>query len=239
MASSQSEDVATSSQLRILVVDDEPDLCEILCFNLESEGFVAERAYSAEAALQMMEDGKRFNLVLLDVMMERMSGFEMARELRSRGIDTPVIFLTARTAEEDQLDGFASGGDDYITKPFSFPTVLARIRAVLKRVQQSADVGDKLPFGRLTVDTRMKTVAIDGVPVSLTKKEYSIFSLLFQNRGRHFSRQQILVDVWEEDTFVGDRSVDVHVARLRKKLGPCGEYIVNHTGFGYTLQLPK
>lgn len=224
---------------RILVVDDEPDLCEILCFNLESEGFGAERAYSAESALQLMEDGERFDLVLLDVMMESMSGFEMARELRSRGIDTPVIFLTARTAEEDQLDGFASGGDDYITKPFSFPTVLARIRAVLKRVPQPAEGGDKLSFGPLSVDTMTKSVAIDGVPVSLTKKEYNILSLLLRNQGQHFSRQQIIDSVWEEDTFVGDRSVDVHVARLRKKLGRCGEYIVNHTGFGYTLQIPK
>lgn len=224
---------------RILVVDDEPDLCEILCFNLESEGFEAERAYSAESALQLMEDGERFDLVLLDVMMESMSGFEMARELRSRGIDTPVIFLTARTAEEDQLDGFASGGDDYITKPFSFPTVLARIRAVLKRVPQPAEGGDKLSFGPLSVDTMTKSVAIDGVPVSLTKKEYNILSLLLRNQGQHFSRQQIIDSVWEEDTFVGDRSVDVHVARLRKKLGRCGEYIVNHTGFGYTLQIPK
>lgn len=224
---------------RILVVDDEPDLCEILCFNLESEGFEAERAYSAESALQLMEDGERFDLVLLDVMMESMSGFEMGRELRSRGIDTPVIFLTARTAEEDQLDGFASGGDDYITKPFSFPTVLARIRAVLKRVPQPAEGGDKLSFGPLSVDTMTKSVAIDGVPVSLTKKEYNILSLLLRNQGQHFSRQQIIDSVWEEDTFVGDRSVDVHVARLRKKLGRCGEYIVNHTGFGYTLQIPK
>ena len=224
---------------RILVVDDEPDLCEILCFNLESEGFEAERAYSAESALQLIEDGGRFDLILLDVMMESMSGFEMARELRSRGIDTPVIFLTARTAEEDQLDGFASGGDDYITKPFSFPTVLARIRAVLKRMPQPAEGGDKLSFGPLSVDTMTKSVAIDGVPVSLTKKEYNILSLLLRNQGQHFSRQQIIDSVWEEDTFVGDRSVDVHVARLRKKLGRCGEYIVNHTGFGYTLQIPK
>lgn len=224
---------------RILVVDDEPDLCEILCFNLESEGFGAERAYSAESALQLMGQGERFDLVLLDVMMERMSGFEMAREMRTRGIDTPVIFLTARAAEEDQLDGFASGGDDYITKPFSFPTVLARIRAVLKRVTAPTAVDSTLSVGRLSVDTVTKTVAIDGVPVSLTKKEYNILILLLQNQGQHFSRQQIIDSVWEDDTFVGDRSVDVHVARLRKKLGTCGEYIVNHTGFGYTLQIPR
>jgi DNA-binding response OmpR family regulator len=223
---------------RILVVDDEPDLCEILCFNLESEGFEAERAYSAEAALQMLEQGASFDLILLDVMMERMSGIDMARHLRSTGVDIPIIFLTARTAEDDQLDGFAAGGDDYVTKPFSFPTVLARIRAVLKRASTTSN-NDMLSFGQLTVDVKSKTVAIDGVQVSLTKKEYNILILLLQNQGQHFSRQQIMDSVWDDDTFVGDRSVDVHVARLRKKLGSCGEYIVNHTGFGYTLQLQK
>ena len=223
---------------RILVVDDEPDLCEILCFNLESEGFEAERAYSAEAALQMLEQGASFDLILLDVMMERMSGIDMARHLRSTGVDIPIIFLTARTAEDDQLDGFAAGGDDYVTKPFSFPTVLARIWAVLKRASTTSN-NDMLSFGQLTVDVKSKTVAIDGVQVSLTKKEYNILILLLQNQGQHFSRQQIMDSVWDDDTFVGDRSVDVHVARLRKKLGSCGEYIVNHTGFGYTLQLQK
>lgn len=223
---------------RILVVDDEPDLCEILCFNLESEGFEAERAYSAEAALQMLEHGASFDLILLDVMMERMSGIDMARHLRSTGVDIPIIFLTARTAEDDQLDGFAAGGDDYVTKPFSFPTVLARIRAVLKRASTTSN-NDMLSFGQLTVDVKSKTVAIDGVQVSLTKKEYNILILLLQNQGQHFSRQQIMDSVWDDDTFVGDRSVDVHVARLRKKLGSCGEYIVNHTGFGYRLQLQK
>lgn len=223
---------------RILVVDDEPDLCEILCFNLESEGFEAERAYSAEAALQMLEQGASFDLILLDVMMERMSGIDMARHLRSTGVDIPIIFLTARTAEDDQLDGFAAGGDDYVTKPFSFPTVLARIRAVLKRASTTSN-NDMLSFGQLTVDVKSKTVAIDGVQVSLTKKEYNILILLLQNQGQHFSRQQIMDSVWDDDTFVGDRSVDVHVARLRKKLGSCGEYIVNHTGFGYRLQLQK
>ena len=152
---------------RILVVDDEPDLCEILCFNLESEGFEAERAYSAEAALQMLEQGASFDLILLDVMMERMSGIDMARHLRSTGVDIPIIFLTARTAEDDQLDGFAAGGDDYVTKPFSFPTVLARIRAVLKRASTTSN-NDMLSFGQLTVDVKSKTVAIDGVQVSLT-----------------------------------------------------------------------
>lgn len=219
---------------RILVVDDEPDLCEILCFNLESEGFEVERAFSAETALQMIGQGGGFSLILLDVMMERMSGFDMARQMRSNGDNTPIIFLTARGTESDQLDGFASGGDDYITKPFSFPTVLARIKAVLKR-SATAD-NESIVFGEISVDLKSMLVTIEGKPVSLTKKEFNILALLLTNQGQHFSRQQIIDRVWEEDTFVGDRSVDVHIARLRKKLGKYGESIVNHTGFGYIFQ---
>lgn len=221
---------------RILVVDDEPDLCEILCFNLENEGFEADRAYSAESALAMIDRNGVYDLILLDVMMEQMSGLEMARRLRGRGDNTPVIFLTARSTESDQLDGFESGGDDYITKPFSFPNVLARIKAVLKR--SSSQTGDEtvVVFGSIAVDTATKTVTVDGAPVSLTKKEYSILLLLLQNRGCHLSRQQIIDGVWGSDIFIGDRSVDVHIARLRKKLGKAGESIVNHTGFGYTFQ---
>lgn len=219
---------------RILVVDDEPDLCEILSFNLENEGFKVGCALSAEQALQMTEEGARFDLILLDVMMESMSGFDLARLLRSRGDSTPIIFLTARDTEDDQLDGFAAGGDDYITKPFSFPTVLARIKAVLRRTTTLPAGSGVLTRGELTVDTQTKRVSIEGRHVPLTKKEYQILFLLIENQGCHFTRQQIIESVWDEDTYVGDRSVDVHIARLRKKLGKYGECIVNHTGFGYT-----
>ena len=220
--------------MRILVVDDEPDLCEILCFNLESEGFETECAYSAEAALGLIDGGGKFNLILLDVMMERMSGYEMARVLRDRGDNTPVIFLTARDAEADQLEGFTAGADDYITKPFSFPTVLARVRAVLKRSTASASNEEKtLCCGGLEVDVQRGAATIDGQAVALTKKEFQILALLMQHSGEHFRREQILQQVWSDDVYVGDRSVDVHIARLRKKLGVYGDCIVNHIGFGY------
>lgn len=219
--------------MRILVVDDEPDLCEILCFNLESEGFETERAYSAEAALPLLSCC-HYDLVLLDVMMENMSGFEMARQMREKEDDTPIIFLTARDAESDMLDGFSSGADDYVTKPFSFPTVLARIRAVLKRSQTTDPTGvEVLCHGNLTVDLQRQMVTRDGIQVPLTKKEYNILVLLMRNKGEHFSRQQIIDKVWEDNTFVTDRSVDVHIARLRKKLGSASDSIVNHSGFGY------
>jgi DNA-binding response OmpR family regulator len=198
----------------ILVVDDEEDLREILRFNLEAEGFEVETAASAEAALGML--GMRFDLILLDVMMDRMSGFEMLEEMRRRGDNTPVIFLTARDAHDDQLQGFGIGADDYITKPFSFDTVLARVKAVLRRSAGSSDTG------------------LSRYP-SLTRREHLIFDLFRQHPGRFFSREEILEAVWPDDTLVGERSVDVHIARLRKKLGAEGQRIVNKTGFGYGL----
>ncbi len=226
--------------MRILVVDDEPDLCEILCFNLESEGFETERAYSAEAALALMGQGQRFDLILLDVMMEQVSGYDMARQLRERGDNTPIIFLTARDAEVDQLEGFSAGADDYITKPFSFPTVLARIRAVLKRTASSEGQPENeqvIHCGSIEVDLQRKAVSVDGQPIALTRKEFLILVLLMQHPGEHFHRQQIIEKVWDDDAYVGDRSVDVHIARLRKKLGRFADSIVNHSGFGYTFVL--
>ena len=197
----------------IMVVDDEQDLREILRFDLEAEGFGVETAGSAEEALQRFAGGLRCDLILLDVMMDRMSGFEMAQRLRERGDSTPIIFLTARDAHDDQLQGFSAGADDYITKPFSFDTVLARVKAVLRRT------------------------AVVGTPISgtagLTKREHLILEFFRQHPGQFFSREEILAAVWPGDTLVGERSVDVHIARLRKKLGGEGQHIVNKTGFGY------
>ena len=213
--------------MRILVVDDEPDLCEILRFNLESEGFDVECAYSGEAALSLLAEGKRFSLMLLDVMMERLSGFDVVRRMRADGDNTPVVFLTALGAEHEQLEGFASGGDDYIAKPFSFPTVLARIRAVLKRTETLNDKA--MPFA---LDHALGQALVDGKPVALTKTEFKILSLLVEHEGKTFSRQEIMEQVWD-NVCVGDRSVDVHIARLRKKLGSAGDSITNRSGFGY------
>lgn len=196
---------------RVLVVDDEEDLCEILRFNLMAEGFEVETAASAEEALGVL--GSRFDIILLDVMMDKMSGFEMARRLRDAGDNTPIIFLTARDAHDDQMQGFEVGADDYITKPFSFDTVLARVKAVLRR----------------TGATSLTS------PTGLTKREHLILDLFRQHPGKYFTREEILAEVWPDDTLVGERSVDVHIARLRKKLGNEGQRIVNKTGFGYGL----
>ena len=202
---------------RILVVDDEEDLREILRFNLEAEGFEVETAASAEEALAGFKfQVSGFSLILLDVMMDKMSGFEMAQRMREAGDNTPIIFLTARDAHDDQLQGFGVGADDYITKPFSFDTVLARVRAVLRRSSSSS----------LSSSTSL---------TSLTRREHLILDLFRQQPGRFFMREEILKAVWPDDAFVGERSVDVHIARLRKKLGPEGQRIVNKTGFGYGL----
>lgn len=219
---------------RILVVDDEADLCEILSFNLESEGFETQRAFSAEEALALFDNGLHFDLILLDVMMDAMSGFDLAKHLRLIGNQIPIIFLTAKSAEVDMLDGFDCGADDYITKPFSFPTILARIKAVLKRTGDSNASNDEtLRYSGLEVNIPRKSVSVDRVPVMLTKKEFLILSLLMQHRNVHFSRQQIIDRVWDDDIYVNERSVDVHIARLRKKIGSYGDMIVNHSGFGY------
>ena len=193
----------------ILVVDDEQDICEILQFNFESEGFEVSTANSAEEALELLPQVHP-DLLLLDVMMDRMSGFEMTQRLRAEGNQVPIIFLTAKTQERDQLDGFEVGADDYITKPFSFSTVLARVKAVLKRTSPSCQQLQ-----------------------DLTKKEQQILDLLMRHKGEYVTRDQILDEVWGSDIYVAERSVDVHIARLRKKMGAEGMRIRNKTNFGY------
>jgi len=229
---------------RVLVVDDEQDLCEILRFNLESEGFEVTTCEGAEEALKLMDDGSHGHpdLILLDVMMGSMSGFELAKLLRERDDNTPIIFLTARDGHDDQLKGFAMGADDYITKPFSFDTVLARVRAVLKRSGSQAAaleghaLGDgALQCGSLRIDTKLQNVTVAGSAVELTRREYMILCLMAESQNRYFSREEIMAAVWPNDALVNDRSVDVHIARLRKKLGAEGRRIVNRTGFGYAL----
>lgn len=209
----------------ILVVDDEQDLCEILRFNLEGEGYGVDTALCAEEALELMAQ-KRYVLVLLDVMMDRMSGFDMARVLRQKGDRTPIIFLTARDGHDDELEGFSVGADDYISKPFSFDTVLARIQAVLRRGADTARV-------EKPQQTIVDEMANGHQP--LTRREHLILELFASNPGRWFTRQEIIDEVWPDDTLVGERTVDVHIARLRKKLGADGQRIVNKTGFGYGL----
>jgi two-component system alkaline phosphatase synthesis response regulator PhoP len=223
---------------RILIIDDEEDLCEILQFNLEGEGFVTEVAHSAEEALTL--DLQSFDLILLDVMMGDMSGFKLAQVLRKEhGLTTPIIFITAKTAEDDLLTGFNLGGDDYITKPFSLKEVIVRVRAILKR----KPVPDKRKEGPIQVDDlklsfKKRKLFIGKKEVELTKKEFEILALLLGNEGRIFSREDILNRVWDDNTIVAERTTDVHITRLRKKMGPYGKYIRNKPGYGYAFEKP-
>jgi len=220
---------------RILVVDDEQDLREILSFNLSGEGFDIESVDSAEEALKLsLED---FDLILLDVMMGGMSGYRMADIIRKeRKLDIPIIFLTARGAENDLLTGFNVGGDDYISKPFSIKEVVVRLRAVLKRGDVVSKKDKQLSHKTLLLDTEKKTTTIDQKEIELTRKEFKILWLLMQNKGKYMTREEILEKVWTKDVVVTDRNVDVNITRLRKKIGEYGNSIKGKTGYGYCFQ---
>lgn len=223
---------------RILVVDDEEDLCEILQFNLENEGYTVDTANSAEEALKL--ELHRYDLLLLDVMMGEISGFKMANMLKKNN-DTagiPIIFITAKDTENDTVTGFNLGADDYISKPFSLREVMARVKAVLRRTHSAheQEVSARLQYKGLVLDLSKKKVSIDGAETPLTKKEFEILRLFLQNMGRVFSREDILSKVWQEEVYVLDRTIDVNITRLRKKIGAYGKCIVTRLGYGYCFE---
>ncbi|MBQ2949891.1 MAG: response regulator transcription factor [Prevotella sp.] len=224
------------NQVRILVVDDEQDLCEILKFNLEIEGYNVDTANSAEEALGL--DLSCYNLLLLDVMMGEMSGFALTRQLKAdeKTQHIPVIFLTARDTENDMLTGFNIGADDYISKPFSIREVMVRVRAVLRRtvtVSIHDDAQPTLSYEGLKLNLNKKTVSVDGVDIPFTKTEFELLHTLLEERGRVFSRQELINKVWPSDVLVLDRTVDVNITRMRKKIGRFSKCIVTRQGFGY------
>ncbi len=213
--------------MRILVVDDEQDIREILAFNLKSEGWEVDTAASGEEALEKLRPVHA--LILLDVMMGGMSGYKFAERIRREGNTTPIIFLTAKDTENDMLTGFSVGGDDYISKPFSLKEVSARVKAVLKR----SATADKLVAGGLSLDLQAKEMSIDGKIVPLTKTEFEILALLMSNPARLFTRDEIIERVWRDAPYITERTVDVHITRLRKKMGTLAPMIVSRAGYGY------
>lgn len=220
---------------RILIVDDEADICLIIKFNLEQEGYEADVAHSAEEALRL-EIGK-YDLLLLDVMMEGMSGFEMARRLKENPgtAKIPIIFVTAKDNEEDILRGFDAGSDDYISKPFSIKELVSRVNAVLRRTygKQEASAANALHIGDLSMDLDGKTAILHGDRLDLTKTEFEMLRLLASHPGMVYSRDDILRTIWPDDVIVLGRTVDVNITRLRRKMGDYGAFIVTRHGYGY------
>lgn len=242
------------SKFKILIVDDEEDICEILQYNLQQAGYIVETASSAEEALYKIKNS--YHILLLDIMMEGISGLKLAQLLREEyRNDVPIIFISALDSESDIVAGFAKGGDDYIAKPFSVKEVLARVNAVLTRcyeknpdklsnvvpaseqVRGQSSKNSVFSHKNLTIEYDNKRVYVDNTEVVLTKKENEILILFAKNPNKVFSRDEILSQVWKEESYVLDRTVDVHIARLRKKMGICGEWIVNRSGYGYSLHI--
>lgn len=223
---------------KILVVDDEADLCEILKFNLETEGYDVDTCLSAEEALSL--NLTQYDLLLLDVMMGEISGFKMASILKKdpQTEKIPIIFLTAKDTENDLVTGFNIGADDYISKPFSIREVMVRVKAVIRRAQDlKPQVAEHLIiYDQLVLDTKSIKASIGGKEIALTKKEFEILKLLLSNRGSVFSREEILSKVWSDEVYVLDRTIDVNITRLRKKVGIYGKNIVTRLGFGYCFE---
>lgn len=231
------------STYRILVVDDEESLCEILKFNLEREGYVVATALSAEEALML--DIKTFDLLILDIMMGELSGLGLARILRKRPdtAEIPIIFCTALDSEADKIKGLDIGADDYISKPFSVAEVMARVRSVLRRTRRlqqqetATDHNEVITYEGLVVNNLDKSCRVDGSEVALTRKEFDILVLLLSARGKILSREEIMKCVWSDEVIVLDRTIDVNITRLRKKLGAYGNNIVTRTGYGYGFKI--
>lgn len=229
--------------MKILVVDDEQDICEILQYNLENEGYEVDVANSAEEALQLpLAD---YALILLDVMMAEMSGFQMARWLKDVP-DTaaiPIIFITALDDEDNMVKGLNIGGDDYIAKPLSMKEVKARVKAVLRRSastnkpnESSKEQADTILYEGITLCLDSKIATLDGNDLPLTRLEFELLSLLLQNPNRVFPREELLKRCWPQDAYVLDRTVDVNITRLRKKLGSYGNQIKTRIGYGYIFE---
>lgn len=224
----------------ILIVDDDVSIAEILEFNLKSEGYEVETAVSAEEALE--KDLNNFDLILLDVMMGGMSGFKMAEKIREEGVLTPIIFLTAKDTENDMLTGFSVGGDDYIAKPFSIKEVSARVKAVLKRTEKEIKAEgeeNKLIRDNFVFDFNMKELTIDEKEVPLTKTEFELLTLLARHPEKMLSRKNIIDKLWTDTPYVTERTVDVHITRIRKKLGIYASVISNKIGYGYRFDVEE
>ena len=224
---------------RILIVDDEETLCEVLKLNLENEGYDVDIAFSAEQALTY--DLKSYSLILLDIMMGEIGGIKMAKMMKAdvTTADVPIIFCTARDSEDDMIMGLNIGADDYIMKPYTVRNVIARVKSVLRRTaghkgnSATSEKPNMLQVEGLQLDLEFKRCIVDGEEVKLARKEFELLAYLISHRGKILSREQILSRVWSGEVVVLDRPIDVNITRMRSKIGAYGSYIVTRSGFGY------
>jgi DNA-binding response OmpR family regulator len=225
---------------KILIVDDDEVIREVLEFNLANEGFETTCAASGEEAMKKLT--AEHSLILLDIMMGGMSGYRFAEEIRKKGNDVPIIFLTAKDTENDMLTGFSVGGDDYISKPFSIKEVIARAKAILKRQKKQENEAEiakeKLIFNDLIIDLNTKEVCIQSEKIELTKTEFRLLIYLIENSNRVIDRGELIENIWSETPYITERTVDVHITRLRKKLKNYAHYLINLSGFGYRFKRP-
>ena len=222
---------------KILVVDKDEDLCEILRFNLSNEGYLVETSHSAEEAL--LKDIQNYNLLLLEVALGVISGFKLVHLIRNdpKTTNTPIVFLTARDSENDRLTGFSLGADDYITKPFSVRELLARIHAIISRINtKKLSTIKVISYEALHLNLTNKQVILEGVDIWFTKKEFEILKLLIENKNRAFTREELLARIWHEESFVLNRTIDVNITRIRKKIGVYGKNVVTKLGMGYCFE---
>lgn len=229
--------------VRILVIDDEEAVCEILKFNLKKEGYEVDCAYSAEEALDMDLSG--YSLFMVDIMMDQLSGYDFAKRVRNvtETEFTPILFCSALSNEDSVVKGLNIGADDYVTKPFVIGEVLARVRAILRRsgqathrmpaVNERADYESVVIFRTLRIDRNDKTVYLDGEELPLTRTEYDILLFFLIHRNRIYSREEIINQVWGDDVVVTNRTIDTNITRLRKKIGQYSNNLVTRQGFGY------
>lgn len=229
--------------MKILVVDDEQDLCEILQYNLETEGYEVVSANSAEEAIGLPLH--EYGLILLDVMMGEMSGFQMARRLKEdpQTASIPIIFITALDGEDNTVKGLNIGADDYIAKPLSMKEVKARVKAVLRRTApneipngKNAESSVIIQYEGISLNLDSKTASLEGESITLTKLEFELLTLFLQHPNKVFDRNALIGHCWPSDVYVLDRTVDVNITRLRKKIGRYGKQIKTRVGYGYCFE---
>lgn len=225
------------SQYRVLVVDDEEDLCEVIRFTLETEGYSVDVVYSAEEALA--KNISDYNLLLLDIMMGEISGFRMAHIIRNnpKTANMPIIFISAKDSENDRLTAFNLGADDYITKPFSLREMLARIRVIISRFELRKPLSfQNLSYDKLIINLEKKQVLLENKEIQFTKKEFEILKLFLENKNRLFTREELLKRIWSDEAFVLSRTIDVNITRIRRKIGQYEKNIVTKIGLGYCFE---